>query len=413
MKTLPARAAVNAEALTALIDKQLPAAANGDRAAFGRIVAGCQNGITAIALAITRDVPASQDIAQDAFLSAWSHLPKLRNQASFLPWLRQITRNLAHDHLRRKYSEKRIDGDMDDILAVVADPTPDHPDRLGRQQEEAVVADLIDDLPEETREILLIYYREGQSSKQVASLLGMQDAAVRKRLSRARQSLHQGLLDRLGEFARSSAPTAAFTAIVVGSLAFSQSAAASVVAGATAGYGVGKISAALGAIGRGLGHVAGTGGGIASKGVSRLLVGAAGGIVFALIAGMASVLFGVRKHWITAIDEQEKKDLAWFAAVGIGTVFVFTALMAAAVVIESAYLPTLSFIGLMVAIGVMNLTWLPRILARRHAREHTTDPTRAAKERIAEQRMAWAGMLIGIVIGGAGLLFGMASSGAM
>ena len=49
----------------------------------------------------------------------------------------------------------------------------------------------------------------------------------------------------------------------------------------------------------------------------------------------------------------------------IGTVFVFTALMAAAVVIESVYLPTMSFIGLMLAIGVMNLTWLPRILARR------------------------------------------------
>jgi hypothetical protein len=94
-------------------------------------------------------------------------------------------------------------------------------------------------------------------------------------------------------------------------------------------------------------------------------------------------------------------------------VFVFTALMAAAVLIESVYLPTLSFIGLMVAIGVMNLTWLPRILARRHAREHSADPARAAKERVAEQRMAWAGMLIGIVIGGAGLLFGMASSGAM
>lgn len=416
MKTLDPVSAVNAEALAALIDKQLPAAANGDRAAFGRIVAGCQNGITAIALAITRDVPASEDIAQDAFLSAWNHLPKLRNQSSFLPWLRQITRNLAHDHLRRKYSEKRIDGDMDDILAVVADPTPDHPDRLGRQQEEAVVADLIDELPEDTREILLIYYREGQSSKQVASLLGMQDAAVRKRLSRARQSLHQGLLERLGEFARSTAPTAAFTAIVVGSLAFSQSAAAAGltgVAGIGAGYGLGKASAAIGAIGRSLGRVLGSTGSVAGKSAPRLLVGAAGGIVFALIAGIASVLFGVRKHWLTAIDEQEKKELAWFAAVGIGTVFVFTAFMAAAVVIEAVYLPTVSFVGLMVAIGVMNLTWLPRILARRHAREHDADPVRAAKERMAERRMAWAGMLIGIVLGGSGLLLGMASAGVM
>ncbi len=406
---------MTSDALAALIDKQLPAAAGGDRAAFCRIVAGCQNGITAIALAITRDVPASEDIAQDAFLSAWNHLPRLRNQSSFLPWLRQITRNLAHDHLRRKYSEKRIDGDMDDILAVVADPTPDHPDRLSRQQEEAVVADLIDDLPEETREILLIYYREGQSSKQVASLLGMQDAAVRKRLSRARQSLAEGLLARLGEFAKSSAPSAAFTAIVVGSLAFSQTAAAAGLAGAAgaaAGHGLGKGSAALGVLGKGLGKIA-VGGGMLGKTAPKLLLGAAGGIVFALIAGIASVLFGVRKHWITAIDEQEKRDLAWFAAAGIATVFVFTGLMVAAVLIESTVLPTLSFVALMAAIGAMNLTWLPRILARRHAREHDADPVRAATERMAEKRMAWAGMLIGVVLGGSGLLVGLVSSGLM
>ena len=406
---------MTSDALAALIDKQLPAAASGDRAAFGRIVAGCQNGITAIALAITRDVPASEDIAQDAFLSAWNHLPTLRNQSSFLPWLRQITRNLAHDHLRRKYSEKRIDGDMDDILAVVADPTPDHPERLSRQQEETVVAELIDELPEETREILLIYYREGQSSKQVANLLGMQDAAVRKRLSRARQSLAEGLLTRLGEFAKSSAPSAAFTAIVVGSLAFSQSAAAAGLvgaAGAAAGQGLGKFSLALGAIGKGLSKVA-IGGGAVGKAAPKLLLGAAGGIVFALIAGVAGVLFGVRKHWVTAIDEQEKRELAWFAAMGILTVFVFTALMVASALFESVYLPTLSFVALMVAIGAMNLTWLPRILARRHAREHITDPVRAARERMSERRMAWAGMVIGIALGGSGLLIGLASSGLM
>ena len=36
--------------------------------------------------------------------------------------------------------EKRYNGDMDDILAVVADPTPDHPERLHRQHEETIVA---------------------------------------------------------------------------------------------------------------------------------------------------------------------------------------------------------------------------------------------------------------------------------
>ena len=60
-----------ATAIDALIGTELHAARSGDRAAYGRIVAACQNTVTAVALAFTHDVSASEDIAQDAFLSAW------------------------------------------------------------------------------------------------------------------------------------------------------------------------------------------------------------------------------------------------------------------------------------------------------------------------------------------------------
>ena len=59
-------------ALDSLIHVHLAAAADGDRDAYGRIVAACQNTITTIALAITRDVPASEDIAQETPRSASS-----------------------------------------------------------------------------------------------------------------------------------------------------------------------------------------------------------------------------------------------------------------------------------------------------------------------------------------------------
>lgn len=400
------------EALVILIDQHLPAAQAGDAAAFGRIVSGCQNGITSIALAITRDVPASEDIAQEAFFSAWRHLPRLRNPSSFLPWLRQITRNLSHDHLRRKRNERRYDGELEDILAVVADPAPDHSDRLTRQHEESVVADLIDELPEETREILLIYYREGQSSKQVASLLGMQDAAVRKRLSRARMSLRDDMLKRLGEFAKATAPTVAFTAIVLAGLSVTPTAAAAGVSAASASIAshlASKSGPAAGVAGKlfGKGFL---GGSVAGGGAGKLLASALGGMVFALIAGVAAVFFGVRRHWITSTDLQERRELAWFAATGVVVVMVFATLMGGAVLTQSSVLPALSLTGMMVVLGVMNLMWLPRILARRHEREARRDPITAADNRRAERRMAWAGMLIGMLMGASGLLFGWMSS---
>jgi RNA polymerase sigma factor (sigma-70 family) len=381
---------MNRDALLSLIELHLPAAQAGDQQAFGEIVSGCQSGITAIALSIVRDIQTSEDIAQEAFISAWTNLKRLRNSSSFLPWLRQITRNLARDHLRRRVTERRYDGDMDDILAVVADPSPDVPDALARQHEESVVAELIDDLPEETREILLIYYREGQSSKQVASLLGMQDAAVRKRLQRARDSLRSDMLSRLGEFARASAPTAAFTALVVAGLTVSPTAAA-------AGFAMGGVAA-----GKGMAKLF-LGAGAAGKGASRVMIGAAGGLVFAVIAGIAGILFGVRQHWVTAIDADEKKALARFALAGIGVVIVFTVLMMVSLTGEAIVLPSLAFFALLASIGAMNLWWLPRILARRHAAEALRDPIAARISREHEQRHAWISLVMGLAFGGVGL----------
>lgn len=387
----------SSDALVQLIDQHLPGACAGDAAAFGKIVSACQNGITAIALAITRDVPVSEDIAQDAFLSAWKHLPRLRNRSSFLPWLRQITRNLAHDHLRRKRNERRIDGDLDDILAVVADPTPDHAERLERLEQEAIAAELIDELPEETREILLIYYREGQSSKHVAELLGMRDAAVRKRLSRARASLREDLLKRLGHFAVITAPSLAFTALVVATLGASPSVAAAGVGAASTSI-ASHLAGSKGTLGTSLlGRLVGHGSG-------RLLLGAFGGVVFALIAGIAVLFFGVRRHWITSTDHQERRELAWFAAVGLAVVMLFSGLMGSALLARSELLPGLSLIAMMAVLGLMNLVWLPRILSRRHQREAERDPITASNNRRAEQRMAWAGLLIGLVVAATSLL---------
>jgi RNA polymerase sigma factor (sigma-70 family) len=394
-------ACMNAEALNALILAELPRAQRGDQAAYGRIVAACQGGISAIALAMVRDVHSSEDIAQEAFIKAWTSLARLRNPSSFLPWLRQITRNLARDHLRGRRPDQS-GADFDVVLATVADPTPDHDEQLARH-------DLIDELPAETREILLIYYREGQSSRQVATLLGLQDAAVRKRLSRARQYLREDLLVRLGEFARSSAPTAAFTAIVVAGLTMSAPAAAAGFAGGAvaASKGLGKLTVGAGAV---LGKLLPKAGFAGSTG-SRLMLGAAGGIVLVLVITVAALFIGLRRYWVTAIDSIEKRQLAVFAASGVGVIVLFSLAMGQAVYVESAVLPTISFVALIVVLGLMNILWLPRILARRHALEARFHPEVAAQARRVERRNAWLGMLIGVVLGSAGLAFGLLSSG--
>ncbi|VXB73208.1 putative RNA polymerase sigma factor RfaY [Luteimonas sp. 9C] len=232
------------------IHLELPAARGGDQAAYGRIVQMSQNATTAIALAITRDVQASQDIAQEAYLKAWQQLGKLQNATSFLPWLRQITRNLARDYLRAR-RERIVAGEAAEIaIAQAADPDACPMQQIIDDETGRVAADLISDLPDDSREVLLLYYREGGNSKQVAALLGLSDAAVRKRLSRARRSLREDLMARFQEFAASSAPGTAFTLLVTAGLAtFAKPAAAGTVAGVAAGGAFGASAAGKAALG--------------------------------------------------------------------------------------------------------------------------------------------------------------------
>ncbi|MEN5059917.1 RNA polymerase sigma factor [Luteimonas sp. TWI1416] len=232
------------------IHLELPAARDGDQAAYGRIVRLSQNATTAIALAITRDVQASQDIAQEAYFKAWQQLGRLQNPTSFLPWLRQITRNLARDHLRAR-RDRLVAGEAAELaIAQAADPDGCPMQQIIDDESGRVAADLISELPDDSREVLLLYYREGGNSRQVAALLGLSDAAVRKRLSRARRSLREDLMARFREFATSSAPGTAFTLLVTaGLMSFAKPATAGTAAGVAAGAAFGTSIAGKAALG--------------------------------------------------------------------------------------------------------------------------------------------------------------------
>ncbi|MBZ4039686.1 RNA polymerase sigma factor [Novilysobacter selenitireducens] len=371
----------------AVIREHLPAAAQGDTDAYGRIVAACQNPVTAIALAIVRDVPASQDIAQDAFISAWRHLQRLQNPASFLPWLRQITRNLARDHLRARVRGGVPVDDADAVIEAAADPAPDPLHQALEDERQLMAAELISALPDDSREVLLLYYREGQRSQQVAALLGLSDAAVRKRLSRARATVRDELLARFGEFARSSAPAAAFAGIVTSALVLASPPAAAA--------GILSIGAAAGA-----------------KTFGKVLLGAAGSIGFALLAALAGVYLGLRRQLKGAIDAAERHALIRSSVVcalaSVGFIITITALAAES---KGWLWPVVATAVFMATVFWQAMVVQPRALQRRHAREAALDPTGAARRRRREKAIAWIGAVVGFTCGIGGLLLGLVSSG--
>ncbi|RPE81158.1 RNA polymerase sigma factor [Vulcaniibacterium tengchongense] len=359
---------MNAEAVEGLIRLELPAAARGDRQAYARIVAACQNAVTGLALAIVRDVPASEDIAQEAFLSAWQNLRRLQNPASFLPWLRQITRNLARDHLRRQRRLPASAAEADEAIAAAADPQPTALERLIEDERRAAAEELISALPDDSREVLLLYYREGQSSQQVAALLGLNDAAVRKRLSRARAAVRAGLLARFGAFARETAPSAAFTMMVATALgAASPAASAAVVigslgAGAT-GVGLGKLAG--GGIGATSAAAGVTGG--AAGGVAGYLLDAAPHLDWALAGaagGMLGTWLGCRYLLGFAGTREERAEILAFSRRLLGVVSLFVGGVFVLALTTRGWLPLALFS--LLAVGTLHrmyLHTLPRVMA--------------------------------------------------
>jgi RNA polymerase sigma factor (sigma-70 family) len=383
---------MNAEAIDLLIRTELPAAARGDRDAYGRIVGAGQNAVTAVALANTRDVPASEDIAQDAFLAAWQNLKRLQNPSSFLPWLRQITRNLARDHLRAS-RHRPLSGEGAEIaISLAADPSPTPAQQLVEDEREQAAAELIAALPEDSREVLLLYYREGQSSQQVATLLGLSDAAVRKRLSRARQGLRDDLLRRFGEFARSSAPTAAFTTIISAAL----------------------VTASPPAAAKGIFAVAAAGG---ANTLGKVALGAAGSIGLALVAAFAGMWLGLRKQLKGAIDDEERAALIRSSVINALASIAFVACMLLVAVAARGTVMLVAtiaaWLGFMAVIFHQTLVVQPRAMRRRHALEAQRDPVAAARRRRRERIHCWIGGTVGFVSGCAGVVLGLNAAGVL
>jgi RNA polymerase sigma factor (sigma-70 family) len=355
---------MNAIPSATLLETDVRLAMTGDRDAYGRIVEQSANVVCSIALAIVRNVQASEDVAQEVFLAVWTSLGKLRNPASFLPWLRQLTRNQANLWIR-KHSRERID---DDALAAAVDARPTPADSLLRDEERRVLADVIADLPEEAREVVIVFYREGSSAKHVAGLLGISEDAVKQRLSRARQKIRAEMLQRFAGTVARTAPGAAFVTAVGAALTAAAPPASAAIAGATA---------------------AKTAGGVALSVIAK-------GSAIGAIGGVLGVFMGF-SHLGEPFDAREAAELRVFKRIAIALMIAASIAFAAADRHRVRMIAT--YFTFMAALLYLNLVRLPKILARRMAWEREVNPDLAKQHRMV-QFYGIAGQMVGAILAG-------------
>lgn len=371
----------NLEAMT--LDDLVIRATSGDHDAFAGLVDRTRVLVCSIAMAILRDVDVSQEVAQDVYLAVWRDLRRLRSAASFLPWLRQMTRNRAHHVLRSRVRRRRVfaDQDIETLVETSAAATgagvgPLEDERLQR------LADAIDALPEESREVVSLYYREGQSVQQVATLLDLRPDAVKQRLLRARTKLRAAVLDDLGDTLSATAPGAAFTAGVMAlTLAAPGTAAAAGVLATSTSKAV-------------------------ALGWSGLLLS----LMYALpgfLGGYAGLEFGHRRMLRAAADDTERRELIRVRGAALTTMILFcVAVPLGYRALRTPLVPIAAYVALIAAFADLFLRRVPRIIAPRLAAERQADPSAALRQR-KDRRMRTLGFALGAIGGAVGVVAGL------
>ncbi|MFC1717476.1 sigma-70 family RNA polymerase sigma factor [Candidatus Poribacteria bacterium] len=179
------------EDMSAYPDEQLVFEALDDsHQAFGQLVKQYQHRVLRIILSIIADEQAAQDVAQETFPSAWSDLPKLKEKQKFGRWLNRIAINRSKNWLRdqRKHNESRAL--LDESAVILTQELKNWHERLREEVWEA-----IDELTEEHREAVILYYISGYSYKEISEILSVPISTVRGRLEKARNQLRKEFLD--------------------------------------------------------------------------------------------------------------------------------------------------------------------------------------------------------------------------
>jgi RNA polymerase sigma factor (sigma-70 family) len=240
----------------------------GSVAAFETLVSQYQAMVSAVAYNACGDLALSEDIAQETFLTAWKSRSQLREAHKLSGWLCGIARNLAHN-VNRKQSSLNVRLDQ---VAEPATEAVDPSEAAVTQEEESLVWQSLQTIPDNYREPLILFYRENQSVAEVAQALDLSEDAVKQRLSRGRTMLRDQIAELVEGTLRRTRPGKAFTVAVISSittLATNSSASAAGVAVGVAAKAA--VPAAMNTTAALAGGLLGTAGGLAGAWVGSTL----------------------------------------------------------------------------------------------------------------------------------------------
>ncbi len=193
--------AADQQSMVDLVDR----AKKGDTNALTQIYEETFNDVVHVAFVLVKNRDTALDIAQSTYLKAWEHFDQLEDANALKAWLRSIANHTAKDWLKKTKpllfdDLKNSDLDSDDD-ASIEETFEDHkkinlPEEvIDGEESKRLIYKILDDIPEDQRMAIGLFYYENMSVKSIAESLDISESAVKSRLAYGRKKIKNAVLE--------------------------------------------------------------------------------------------------------------------------------------------------------------------------------------------------------------------------
>ena len=162
---------------------------NGDESALSVLIHRHKQKIYSFIYSKVYDRDITEDIFQDAFIKVIKNLKlgKYNEEGKFLPWVMRIAHNLVIDHFRKHNRMPKFDNSGDfNIFSVLGDSALNAEKRLIKDQVECDLRRLIEELPQDQKDVLIMRMYKDMSFKEISDRTGV---SINTALGRMRYAL--------------------------------------------------------------------------------------------------------------------------------------------------------------------------------------------------------------------------------
>lgn len=154
-----------------------------------------------IAVGMLKDENEALDVLQEAYISAFNNLEKLQDKSKFTSWFNRIVSNKCKDYLRKKRPDFLADNtystDEGEIEVELEDKnlTFSPEENVDYSETKRLMSEMLDNLPDDQRMVILMYYMQDFSIKEIAEILDVSENTVKSRMNYGKKKLKSQVED--------------------------------------------------------------------------------------------------------------------------------------------------------------------------------------------------------------------------